>query len=828
LAALTRTSALAPWKFTGAAAVLAAVSLLLASGLTIRSSLQELLPADMPSVKRILDLQRRVGGDGNVLVNVEALDGPPGLAKAEVMAPVLARDFLAMGPADVRAVEWEQASMRDWFAAHWPLFATVQELTEARDAVRAEIRRRTAESNPLAVPLEQEEEEAPAKLADIIDPDKPTPREKVAQHFEAYRDGFMVHPDGCSLTILVRPTGTALSVVEARALLARMRALVDKRAPELRAAHLRVGFAGSFPLYVAEYESVVADVGLSALVTGIVVLVSLLVFFQDVRSTLTLGLCVGLAVAVNFGLTRLTIGFLNRQTAFLGSIVAGNGLNYGVIYLARVRQLRRKGTPLCDACVEAARTTAAATFLASLATSVSFATLVVAANRGFRHFGIIGGVGMVLCWIATFTLAPALLALFEKVRPVLPLSEGHAVTRRTALAERVFARPGPLLAGYSLLVLTAGGLCAARAPVAMEHNLENLGNQLRGFEELQRDHERAQASLGRSISGAMALLDSREDAERFCDAVRARMRQAPWSQVIQGCNTIASVVPERQPEKLALLGEIRAELTDARLSHLQPRQRERMRGIRTDLVAQHSLADADAPPALLDGFRERDGSLGRLAVVTARPDAKLELAPRLEAFAAGVRNVPVSHGTADATGENVVFADLLSDVESEGPRTTLLSFAGVCLVILLVLRQGMLSLHVIAVMAAGVLLMAGIAAAADLKINFFNFIAFPITFGISSDYGANIATRVRARGGLVLASLVEVGPAVAMCSWTTVVGYASLLFSLNRALRSFGWYAIVGEVTTLSSALIMLPAMLLIEQRRARRLLDRVSREATS
>jgi predicted RND superfamily exporter protein len=57
---------------------------------------------------------------------------------------------------------------------------------------------------------------------------------------------------------------------------------------------------------------------------------------------------------------------------------------------------------------------------------------------------------------------------------------------------------------------------------------------------------------------------------------------------------------------------------------------------------------------------------------------------------------------------------------------------------------------------------------------------------------------------------------VALCSWTTFVGYATLLYSLNRALRSFGWYAMIGEVTTIATALILLPAMLLRARRRDR------------
>src|SRR5207244_9949333 len=110
------------------------------------------------------------------------------------------------------------------------------------------------------------------------------------------------------------------------------------------------------------------------------------------------------------------IGYLNTQTAFLGAIVVGNGINYGLIYLARMKQLRWQGMGLREACLQSAETTARATLLASAATSVSFGVLIIAANRGFRHFGFIGGLGMLLCWLATFLLVPAILALYEKVR----------------------------------------------------------------------------------------------------------------------------------------------------------------------------------------------------------------------------------------------------------------------------------------------------------------------------------------------------------------------------------------------------------------------------
>src|SRR2546428_3051418 len=122
-----------------------------------------------------------------------------------------------------------------------------------------------------------------------------------------------------------------------------------------------------------------------------------------------------MAVGVTFGLTRLVIGYLNQQTAFLGSIVVGNGINYGLIYLARMKQLRWQGMGLREACLQSAETTARATLLASAATSVSFGVLVVAANRGFRHFGFIGGICNLFFFLLPLLLGPAFLSLLQEL-----------------------------------------------------------------------------------------------------------------------------------------------------------------------------------------------------------------------------------------------------------------------------------------------------------------------------------------------------------------------------------------------------------------------------
>src|SRR5215813_2268060 len=263
-------------------------------------------------------------------------------------------------------------------------------------------------------------------------------------------------------------------------------------------------------------------------------------------------------------------------------------------------------------------------------------------------------------------------------------------------------------------------------------------------------------------------------------------------------------------EKLAVIGDIQRSISALVLEHLAPDRSQRLRIIRAQVAAQRPLQIAEAPPVLVDRFPERDGTIGRIAAITAKPDAKLELGPNLENFAAAVRNVPVGGQLYDAAGENVVFADLLENIAHEGPTTTLLSLLGVCILVVAFFRSARASILVIGTLVTGVILMGGVAVALGLKINFFNFIVFPITFGVAVDYGANVISRIRERGGKVLPSLVEVGPAVALCSWTSIIGYSSLLHAANRALRSFGWYAVVGEVTSIITALVLLPALRLL------------------
>jgi predicted RND superfamily exporter protein len=124
---------------------------------------------------------------------------------------------------------------------------------------------------------------------------------------------------------------------------------------------------------------------------------------------------------------------------------------------------------------------------------------------------------------------------------------------------------------------------------------------------------------------------------------------------------------------------------------------------------------------------------------------------------------------------------------------------------------------VIGSLLVGVLWMAGAAMMLGIKLNFCNFVAYPITFGIGVDYAVNVITRYVQDGERdVTGAVRSTGAAVGLCSLTTIIGYSSLLLAKNRALYLFGLTAVLGEIACLTAAVVALPALLVALRGRKR------------
>ena len=241
----------------------------------------------------------------------------------------------------------------------------------------------------------------------------------------------------------------------------------------------------------------------------------------------------------------------------------------------------------------------------------------------------------------------------------------------------------------------------------------------------------------------------------------------------------------------------------------------------------HAIGMADLPPSLTAGLRESDGTLGRVVLVFPRLTKRLWQTAQLEGFIAKLRDVaaqgvPPGSRPGRVAGTLPVSADITASLQRDAPRASVAALVSVAAVVAVIFRGSATGMVVIASLLIGIVWMVGATFLFGIKVNYANFAAFPITFGIGVDYAVNIMARFRQERArprdelpadperIVERVVLSTGGAVALCSLTTVIGYSSLLLAKNQALFLFGAVAVLGEASCLFAALFALPAVLLV------------------
>jgi predicted RND superfamily exporter protein len=156
---------------------------------------------------------------------------------------------------------------------------------------------------------------------------------------------------------------------------------------------------------------------------------------------------------------------------------------------------------------------------------------------------------------------------------------------------------------------------------------------------------------------------------------------------------------------------------------------------------------------------------------------------------------------------STIFAEMLRSLRRDGPLASGVALVAVVAVVAVAARDRAVTLRVVTALLVGVACLAGVAAWLDVRINYVNFVALPITLGIGCEYPFNIADRARLLGGDAAEAVRRSAGAVMLCSFTTVVGYGSLLFSDFQALESFGKLAVTGEIACVFSAVFLVPSL---------------------
>jgi len=467
-------------------------------------------------------------------------------------------------------------------------------------------------------------------------------------------------------------------------------------------------------------------------------------------------------------------------------------------------------------------TTFSGTLAASLNTSVAFGALLITHIRGFSHFGFIGGLGMFFCWVASYTVLPVFMSITEEIWPMVRegQKERFQLSLMAPLADHL-TRAAKRITGIGALIsLACVPLLVYFVPRSLEYDFSKL-KVVTSSTEAKREqalNDRVHEIFSKSLSPAVVLTEQPEQTQAVCKEILRKNDLDPSDKrVVESCKSLYSYIPENQDQKLAILSQIHKLLEDNTVNFLNPDQKKELEKFKSQFHGEH-IEVKDLPDSIVKNFKEKNGDLGKIVYVYPSLSAPLWNGKNLMRFSDIIRKVQLPTGeTITASGESVIFSDLLQAVLHDGPRTTLLSFFAVCLVVGLIFRNREAFISIIGTLVVGVLWMGGGIALFNIKINFFNFIAIPTTFGIGVDYGVNIYQRYKLEGrGSLPKVLKTTGGAVALCSLTTIIGYFTLIIAKNRALVSFGWIAIIGEITCLVAALVFIPACVIyLEPRKA-------------
>jgi uncharacterized protein len=322
-------------------------------------------------------------------------------------------------------------------------------------------------------------------------------------------------------------------------------------------------------------------------------------------------------------------------------------------------------------------------------------------------------------------------------------------------------------------------------------------------------------TLQRYLTPTVVLARDAEQARAVEARVRELAERGAAGGLIASIRSIRSLVPPEQGAALAEARRLRQVLTPKLLAELSPADRELVQRAVSD-AALRPLTAEDLPNGLAAGLRERDGTTDRAFLIFPKLDAGTWDAARISDYATDLRMAAdFGQEPAKIAGSLLLSSDIAQAVRSDGPRATLLALIAVLAICAISFRSLGLSLAAVASLFVGVTLMLGSLAWTGERLNFSNFVALPITFGIAADYSINMLKRYQADARLRLSgALSATGSAVMLCSLTTIIGFGSLLMAQNRALFSFGLFAVTGEITCLLTAIVSLPAALVLVLRR--------------
>ncbi len=647
--------------------------------------------------------------------------------------------------------------------------------------------------------------------------------------------------------VFVKPVLDFTSLAPAEAAMSEARRLASD--PEtIFSGAARVRFTGDIALSAEEMRSVTDSAVLAGLISLVLVSLVLTIGVRSWRlvTASLISLIVGLIWTA--GVATLTVGYLNLISVAFAVLFVGLGIDFAIHFCLRYEEESRRGRPLRIALANTATGVGGALGVATAAAALGFLAFTPTAFAGMAQLGIISAAGMIVAFITTLTVLPALLTLMP-LEPEFPEETG------LRQPDRPFWRQFRAAATVVTLIV-----CAAGAFFVDQVRFDGDPVNLKDPETPSVQMYMELFSDGTTSPYIIQVL-VRDQAE--VARLSAQLSQLPE---VRGVLSVLNFLPPNQERKLPIIQTLRLAMqriefrpsTDigeqARLQSLATIQGAlaALSGLPDQTVAAaalhlHQSFQTYSQTAIIDPattgrlelaiFRKLPAVVDRIRVAVSAREVTAQTLPgdirdRYISASDGryrLEVLPSGNVSSEAELRRFVDAVLAAEPSATGSPIEIVGAAdvvvdamlyataiagGLILVVLLITLRSIVSmlLVVLPIALAGTLTLAA-TVWFEIPFNFANVIVLPLLIGLGVAGGVHLVVRARTqRDGQPLMN-TNTPRAVLLSALTTIGSFASLAVSTHQGMASMGSLLTIAIAFTLICTLIVLPTLLDVIER---------------
>jgi hopanoid biosynthesis associated RND transporter like protein HpnN len=334
----------------------------------------------------------------------------------------------------------------------------------------------------------------------------------------------------------------------------RMRQLVAETKAEVPG--LNVGFTGEPVLELDEMAQSQKDTTVASVVSLVLCALIFIYGYQETGRPLKATLCLIVGLGYTLAFATLVIGHLNILTITFLPILIGLAIDYGVHLISRYEEELRRGSSEEAALTKAMVFTGQGILTGGLTTAGGFLAMGFTNFKGIQEMGVICGGGLVVCLVPMMTMLPVLLL---RGRQNVADHEHGDLGQKRARIEGFWLRRPAWTAGVIL------ALCALAATqihkVYFDYNLLNM--QSEGLPAVEFEQVLIETTPKSVLYGAVV-------ATNLEQAVSLE-RQLTNLPAVSSVDSITGFLSEDQTHKLALVGDIKEELSSVSFHNPDPK-----------------------------------------------------------------------------------------------------------------------------------------------------------------------------------------------------------------------------------------------------------------